>query len=406
MTQFETDQGVKLNIKDFIATGGQDAAIFSVKESRELAVKVFLKPDSDLENRITAMVEFAEAMDWAYDKAVGIRAAWPVAMIRKAEGSAVGYAMGWEYDKAVGGIPVAVIRKASPVVGYVMPFLSDHRDLFELSEPDGAVDTHSDFSWGRLLNTCRHIATTVAGFHQRGVVVGDISPHNILIDASGIARFVDCDSFGFRDQRTGREYESNLFMEEYAAPERFSGSGAVATIASDRFSLALLITQVLAGNISPFIATSEQVSAGGSMLRNLKGGSPTLLVSDEQGLPEVRSRIPDAILSLSEKALLQGHLNLQARPSAAIWAEALFEATYQLQTCTVNRWHGYCHPRVYCPWCGSEPVAPRVSVRRSPSSATVEDEKRSVVATGRREASSAARTRRTFRQWFHDIWRA
>lgn len=323
MTQYLTGAGINLRLKNLIATGGQGAGIFSVHESEDMALKIFLDPETE-QQRLKAMVRFDEALDWSFDKSIGIRATWPIDIITTPKGH---------------------------ISGYVMYYLAGHKTLYELAEPDGAIGSHQDFDWAKLLRACQRFAETTAGFHKRDVVIGDVSPHNILVHPSGNARVVDCDSFGFRDPRNGDTFDSFLFTEDFAAPERHNSARSVATIASDRFSLALVVTETLLGNVSPFRATPAQVQTGGTLIGNLVSGTADLLTSTLPRAAILRKCLPSGVLRLARMGLIDGNRNLGIRPSAAEWAETLGHAFTQVVHCTVNPWHAYCGAPGDCPWC-------------------------------------------------------
>jgi DNA-binding helix-hairpin-helix protein with protein kinase domain len=302
-----------------------------------LAVKYFLDPSTELTRRLTDMVQAAGISKWAYDKRVGCRATWPVDLVRDEPGG--------------------------QCVGYVMPRIENCKTLYSVAEPDAATGTHAGFKWATLLNACFNLATTVAGFHAPsvGVVIGDLSPHNILVSPAGLAIFVDTDSMGFRG-RSGTVWPSHYVTEEFAAPERLNDRNLRASIASDEFSLALVITQTLLCGYSPFAAHGN-----GTLIDNLLLAAPPLFATSSPS-PEQAARLallPDQVQQLAGWALTSR--NGSSRPTADQWANALEEADSRVRECDREPWHGYCAPLDRCPFCnpGAQPATG--ATQRTPS---------------------------------------
>ena len=142
-----TSNGVPLTAVEPLSDGGQNAVVLTVAESEDLAIKFFLEPDEDLRSRLAAMMNHQAAKAWAYGNGERLRMTWPLELVLE--------------------------EQTGDTVGYVMPLLGGNRDLFELAEPEGATGDFANFSWRRLVNACWHLASTVEGLHQQGIIAQD-----------------------------------------------------------------------------------------------------------------------------------------------------------------------------------------------------------------------------------------
>jgi DNA-binding helix-hairpin-helix protein with protein kinase domain len=203
----------------------------------ELAVKVFRCPPDDLARRLEGMVALLEA-------AAHPELAWPTALARDAgDGRVLGYAM-----RSVGG-PALGTRFGRRGAGAVAHTLAGH----------------------------------VAALHARGLVLGDVSPNNIVVGRAGRLTFLDCDSMQFVAPGTGERFACRMQTPEYAAPELQREPLAAFTTASDCYALALLVLRLL-------------------------------------------REFPPGVLELSRRTFGEGRELPAARPSAAEWRDALAAA--------------------------------------------------------------------------------
>ena len=105
------------------------------------------------------------------------------------------------------------------------------------------------------LDSVRSLAAQVAkglqAFHSKEMLHQDLRPENIMIDRSGTAKIIDFGAThvaglteGLTDSRQPPAIEGTL---QYTAPEYFTGQGSSAR--SDLFSLAVLVYQMLTGQL-------------------------------------------------------------------------------------------------------------------------------------------------------------
>ena len=106
--------------------------------------------------------------------------------------------------------------------------------------PEGGLDNAT------ALHIFETVASAVASAHRRGIVHGRLRPHNVLFDDEGNAHVAD---LGVDEVCTG---VTSTGASAYDAPERIGG--ALATPASDIYSLGVLIHELLGGSAPPIDA--------------------------------------------------------------------------------------------------------------------------------------------------------
>jgi hypothetical protein len=113
----------------------------------------------------------------------------------------------------------------------------------------------------RALTLAHQAARGLAYAHQHGVVHRDVKPHNVLINAEGIAKVTD---FGIalsveREDEDGiTETGTVLGTSDYLAPEQAAGQRVDAC--SDQYSLGALLYELLAGDV-PYPAPNVVAAA-------------------------------------------------------------------------------------------------------------------------------------------------
>ncbi len=103
------------------------------------------------------------------------------------------------------------------------------------------LDRLAPLSWSELSSIGFDLARTLAGAHERQVHHGDVSPSNVLVEASGRCWLAD---FGVAGLGPGHDDPGGL-TPAFAAPERLRG--ALPSAASDVFSLCRTLEHVCVG---------------------------------------------------------------------------------------------------------------------------------------------------------------
>lgn len=115
-----------------------------------------------------------------------------------------------------------LFTESGEFVGFLMPAVSpDYLDLSHsiLQMAKESVRNGMMKDWDRLslVRLCRQIVYVFTKMHEKGILMGDVNPNNIMIDVSGSERpdimVVDCDSMQFGG------YPCPVGMKAYTSPE-------------------------------------------------------------------------------------------------------------------------------------------------------------------------------------------
>jgi DNA-binding helix-hairpin-helix protein with protein kinase domain len=240
-------------------------------------------------------------------------------------------------------------------VGFLMPAINNSVELIDIYSPIRRKKLGLHINWRFLHVTAFNLASIVATIHDRGYVVGDIKPQNILVNNQSLPSIIDTDSFQVQDPVTQKVYPCLVGTPEFTPPELIGKdlTTVTQTEAHDRFRLAVIIYYLLFGS-HPFQGKwkgrGESPDTAALIQRGL------WLYSQEQLLQPVARNIPIEIIHpelqrLFRQCFNEGHLNPNTRPSAENWFQALKVAFQELQTCQQVENHHYSHLSGKCYWC-------------------------------------------------------
>ncbi len=236
------------------------------------------------------------------------------------------------------GVPIArpesVLRP--PDVGFVMRMRPGKRPLAELlcaETETGAWWTRTGGTEGRLRELGR-TAAAVALLHRRGVVVGDISPRNVLGGQPTSEEpivLIDPDGLRTADRKAG----TSAFSPPHVAPEVYRGDPH--TTASDVFALAALAAHVLL-LVPPFVGDEVHARALEAEEAALTGELPWVHDRDDRSNATAAGIAPNGVLTPGLRDLLDrcfgpGRGDPWARPTAAGLAIALLQAADACRRC-------------------------------------------------------------------------
>jgi hypothetical protein len=328
-----------------VGVGGQ-AAVYPIHEDPSYVVKLFFVRNEELARRLQAMVSIASAAEFEMKAGRPPILTWPSAIAHSVE--------------------------TEEVIGYAMRRLADEsRPLETLFNARSRHASFPNLSWNFLVTVARNVAALVAQIHSRQLLVGDLSPRNLVVTTVGLLTLLDCDSMEFLDPDTGERFASTWATLNYAAPEIVSGGGVTRSAATDAFSLAVLVCQVLLVGDHPFmgIAPASGDAGTGGIDENIKMGASFLFDHVAMNLP--RGTVDATVLPPEVLRLARLGFGLpETRPTAAEWRLALDDALGSIQTCATVPVHKYGAHLWECPWCrrvaggDSDPFATTPARRR------------------------------------------
>ena len=285
---------------------------------------MYFDPGPTVRKRLEALMGLPPVA-WAGDNQEHLHAAWPAAVLVDGDGQSHGFLM-----PLIGGTPANML-------------FDGRRRLDVLDAP----------TWRTLITAAARIARMFAMLHQAGIVIGDVSPTNIIVSRSGHVTLIDCDTVQFVDPVTKQRYPHTKQTPEYSPPE--SAGGQILEPSHDTFGLAIMTCQLLMNGQHPF----EGVPSGPSMdtdltqdnirLQNNRITHPERLIAVAGSLPP--AVLPPRVLELAQSAFGDGHTDPRKRPSAAAWAAALDRAGFELMGCQFNEHHLYHRSLSACIWC-------------------------------------------------------
>ncbi|MBS1714290.1 MAG: hypothetical protein JST30_08120 [Armatimonadetes bacterium] len=295
---------------------GGEGAVYRVTDRPSLAAKVYRHPDDDRAAKLLELV----TLDGDRLRQAG---AWPQSVLRNEDGA---------------------------IVGFEMALLDEWVPLFRVYQSGSRMRLLPRASFTFLVRAARNLATCVHYVHEAGLVIGDLNESNVLVDARGMVRIIDVDSFqvGAFSCRVGKS--------ELTPPELQDRSMADAprTIESDRFALAVLLFQTLVFGRHPFSGASSDGSEATLEERIAAGHYAWAQRRDVPVRPPLGlnlSWLPPEIGALFERAF---DLSVADRPSALEWYDALLRLEAETAECPDRSGHVFWSGADGCPWCRLE----------------------------------------------------
>lgn len=325
MTTYRTTANQRINLGTELAKGGE-GIVFDVQGDQRIVAKIYhdskLKTGNELEAKLQAML-----VNPPQDQAI----VWPTDLL---------------YD-------------GKKFVGYLMPRLHQTINLFELYNPQQRQTKFPGTDWKYLHAVARNLAAAFLVLHQASYVMGDVNQKNVLVEANGIIRLVDTDSFQVRD-RNGRIFRCSVGVPDYTPPEMCHKdlSKIDRNTNQDAFGLGVLIFQLLMEGFHPFSGAPKNPA--------FSVQQPIMEYCIEHGIFPYDSKsqnsydpppnahdftsLHPAVQKLFIKCFIGGHSDPSSRPSAAEWYNALGVARDDLKQCATDKTHWYFPSTGNCPW--------------------------------------------------------
>ena len=214
--------------------------VFAVNGNNNIVAKIFRKKNYGIRSNEDYFTEKEEKLKAMTDKKITyrvdgvVRLEWPLDILYK-EGEFVG----------------CIVPELISFVSFdkiIYPGINTFGQRKRLSE------FYPNYTWKYSVQIAYNLAWTVQYAHSLGIVIGDLSFVNILINPEiGAVSIINCDEFDITDEKSGKRFPCDQCFEDLAAPElqiadeyrdRFSRE-------TDSFSLAVLIFELLMG-VHPF----------------------------------------------------------------------------------------------------------------------------------------------------------
>ncbi|MFE1801195.1 hypothetical protein ACFW9L_34255 [Streptomyces sp. NPDC059517] len=314
--------------------GGGQAAVYPVADHGQIVVKLYREPPgAEQERRLERMLTLTPLGGRPIGPGQPPELAWPTAVARGTEGEFLGYAMR---------------RFGEP--GHVQLV-----GLFTRAQRLRLFPERTD--WRFMLGVGWNLAFMTARMHYEGLVVGDFSSNNVVVDANGFVTFLDCDSIAFTDPATHEEFPCLMQTADYAAPERLAGGPA--TRQSDDFALAVLIYQLLTAGNHPFGGVPRDSESETTVKDNIAASRSYVAapgcVIVPRGVVDP-TILPPALLALARRAFGPGVTDPAVRPQAQEWLRALDEERRLARVCPDRPRHSHGSHLTDCPWCARAAV--------------------------------------------------
>lgn len=249
-----------------------------------------------------------------------------------------------------------VFDESGAEVGFVMPRLGpDYYELRTLNVPEWRVEQFQA-DWAFLVTVAANLARLLSALHASQIVVGDLSPKNVMVRADGMVSLLDCDSYQFRHGTV--ELSGENVTVDYAAPELLATGQAhrAPSAATDDFALAIVVCELLMCGDHPFMGHPTTVDLEeATPSENIKLGVSRLAVAGSVTVPEYAidvAVLPPSVRALAVRTFGPGRLVPDERPTAERWAVALRGVLDGVRRCQANpkhSFHGGASPS--CPWC-------------------------------------------------------
>lgn len=240
-------------------------------------------------------------------------------------------------------------------VGFLMPAIANSVEILDVYNPQRRQKVLPGFNWLYLHVTAMNIASIMQAIHEKGYVLGDIKPQNILVNNRALPSVIDTDSFQVRHPNTGELYRCPVGSEGFT-PVELLGQDLAAieqTEIHDRFRLAVIIYLLLFGD-QPFkgkwIGEGDSPEPNELLRRGFWPHAPKSLIQ-----PGPLTIPLDVVHPEIQRCFLQcfndGHTNPSARPTAQEWVRVLKSAIPELEICKKNDRHYYSQTYGKCYWC-------------------------------------------------------
>ncbi len=273
----------------------------------------------------------------------------------------------------IAAFPVDTVHDTpgGPVVGFLMPRLSGHKELHKLSHPMDRARDFPEVGYDFLIHVGANIARAFAVLHAHGLVVGDVNESSIMVSLDGTVMCIDCDSMQLT-ARDGRVFSCDVGKPEFQPPEILRGltsfRGLRRTPSHDVFGLGVVLFQLLMFGWHPFavrMLTGEQTPIGDNIVNGRFAHALGFRSADYTRPPHALDTaiFPDYVRDLFERTFIED----RERPEPIAFSEALERLLGESRPCPRFGTHVHHFQLLRCPFCDLDarlgfPLLPRITL--------------------------------------------
>jgi DNA-binding helix-hairpin-helix protein with protein kinase domain len=243
------------------------------------------------------------------------------------------------------------------LIGFAMPLFADSHPLAKLTSPKQRKATFSRLPTDGLLCAAQNIAGAIADLHgadgRSGIILGDLTPRNIMIRTDLHCQLIDADSYQY--QTGARLFGSADTTPGFRSPrmaEAARAGGALPTFthADDAYCLALVLFHVLVDGAHPWIA-GERFEVGGikpDEEDNMLAGRFPYADAASYHPPKIRLQTYQRLHPVLRQNFEQAFLRADPPPPSA-WFASLARARQSSKGPISSGWHPVTHATAASP---------------------------------------------------------
>jgi DNA-binding helix-hairpin-helix protein with protein kinase domain len=320
--------GRPLHLGSELGSGGE-GAVYELRDRSDVVVKLYHKPlDPAKSAKIATMAKFG-------NERLTKLTAWPTEPIRIGSGS-------------------------GPVVGFIMPKITGHRQAFSLYSPKLRLQEFPTASWQFLIRSAANAARAFTVVHESGHVIGDVNHGNLFVGGKATVRLIDCDSYQITIHGSRWFCEVGTPTHQPAELQNVrTYKGVLRTPNHDNFGLAVIIFQMLFMARHPFsgrfLGTGEMpMERAISEYRFAYGSNAAAMQMQPPPASLGLNGVTRDVGLLFERAFSRQGSQPNGRPRPNEWVRALQDLEQHLKKCAVNPAHQFVDTLSKCPWCEIE----------------------------------------------------
>ncbi len=305
---------------------GGEGAVYEVDGQPEVAAKIYLTPPSN--ERADKLNAMAAIRTTALDQLT----AWPLDVLRQADGK---------------------------VCGFVMANLRASKDIHRLYSPKSRLADFPQADWRLVVRAALNTARAFSVLHQAGHLVGDVNHGGVRVAPDATVKLIDTDSFQI--SHNGRTFICEVGVQDFTPPELHGKTFKQITRSAnhDNFGLAVLIFQMLMNGRHPF---AGRYSGPGDMpiekaIPEFRYAYGTNTSTTRMQPPPLSAPVMAAsplVASLWERAFGNDGAKPGGRPKAEDWVQALTKLEANFKRCSSRPSHFHFNGLTGCPWCPIE----------------------------------------------------